>query len=103
MMMEEPVFDTLRTREQLGYSVFNTLRLPLFNSVFNTLRLPLFNSRSYSNYVHGTASGQLIKISSIRTLLKVVGNENRGGSEGWLVATVRRWFQSRAIDVCLLF
>ena len=26
MMMEEPVFDTLRTREQLGYSVFNTLR-----------------------------------------------------------------------------
>jgi secreted Zn-dependent insulinase-like peptidase len=32
MMMEEPVFDTLRTREQLGYSVFNTLRLPLFNS-----------------------------------------------------------------------
>ena len=25
-MMEEPVFDTHRTREQLGYSVFNTLR-----------------------------------------------------------------------------
>jgi len=25
-LMEEPVFDTLRTQEQLGYSVFNTLR-----------------------------------------------------------------------------
>jgi len=26
MLMEEPVFDTLRTQEQLGYSVFNTMR-----------------------------------------------------------------------------
>ncbi|XP_023349393.1 nardilysin [Eurytemora carolleeae] len=26
MLMEEPVFDTLRTQEQLGYTVFNTLR-----------------------------------------------------------------------------
>ena len=25
-IMEEPVFDTLRTKEQLGYSVYNTLR-----------------------------------------------------------------------------
>ena len=26
MLMEEPVFDTLRTKEQLGYSVFNRIR-----------------------------------------------------------------------------
>ena len=26
MVMEEPVFDVLRTKEQLGYSVFSTLR-----------------------------------------------------------------------------
>ena len=25
-IMEEPVFDTLRTREQLGYSVYSQLR-----------------------------------------------------------------------------
>ena len=25
-IMEEPVFDTLRTKEQLGYTVYNTLR-----------------------------------------------------------------------------
>ena len=26
MLMEEPVFDTLRTKEQLGYSVHSTMR-----------------------------------------------------------------------------
>lgn len=26
MLMEEPVFDMLRTKEQLGYNVFNMMR-----------------------------------------------------------------------------
>jgi hypothetical protein len=34
-----------------------------------------------------------------RRALKVVGNEKGGGSGGWLVATVRRWFQTMPIDV----
>ncbi len=34
---------------------------------------------------------------------KVVGNEKGGESGLGRLATVRRWFQTMAIDVCLLF
>ncbi len=63
MMMEEPVFDTLRTREQLGYSVFNTLRLLLFNcsDIAYSTHSGYHCSVHVVNYVR-TVSGKLINI-----------------------------------------
>jgi hypothetical protein len=58
-------------------------------------------SESGSNFVDIWLFCRFYVFLSVREYLKVVGNEKGGGVKEQ--ATVRIWFRTMAIDVCLIF